>query len=121
MTFTSTRYQVKRISCLFSFPFLEFFMLYFAFSPDPTKMPHVNLFPKSPTELYTNWTLPESKSKRHIVEQRIQWKEKKSHFHINKILPGNITSYTIVGMYYCSSCLQIKEKSLSSCYILLNF
>ncbi|XP_045111397.1 protogenin B-like isoform X3 [Portunus trituberculatus] len=58
-------------------------------------MPVVNLYPKSPTELYANWTLVECKNKCAIIEQNIQWKKKRKHYHLEKYLLPNVTEYTI--------------------------
>ena len=58
-------------------------------------MPVVKLYPKSPTELYANWTLVKCKNKSPIIEQKIQWKKKKKHYHIEKSLLPNVTECTI--------------------------
>ncbi|XP_050713294.1 protogenin-like isoform X3 [Eriocheir sinensis] len=61
----------------------------------PTEMPLVRLIPKSPTELYMNWTLEDYNSNNPIIEQKLQYKEKKKHFHLQKFLYVNVTSYTL--------------------------
>lgn len=61
----------------------------------PTRMPVVKLYPKSPTELYANWTLLDYKNQSPITEQKLQWKKKNQHYHDGLELPPNVTDYTI--------------------------
>ncbi|XP_063885836.1 protogenin-like isoform X7 [Scylla paramamosain] len=62
---------------------------------DKIRMPVVTLYPKSPTELYANWTLVECKTKCPIMQQNIQWKRKRKHYHLEEFLQPNVTEYTI--------------------------
>ncbi len=62
---------------------------------DKIRMPVVTLYPKSPTELYANWTLVECKTKCPIMQQNIQWKRKRKHYNLEEFLQPNVTEYTI--------------------------
>lgn len=62
-------------------------------------MPVVKLYPKSPTELYANWTLLDYKNQSPITEQKLQWKKKNQHYHDGLELPPNVTDYTISCKY----------------------